>query len=112
MEALLAPVEPVRYLRPISRFPAAVQYLALVVDEGVSGEQVRQAILVAGGELLADALLFDVYRGAPVPPGKKILAFSLTYQAHDRTLTDDEVNRLQGRIVRRLQQELGAELRG
>ena len=114
LEVLLAEaiaVGKVRTMQPISRFPAIVQDVALVVDENLSAEEVRQAILVSGGQLLRDARLFDLYRGEQIAPGKKSLAYSLTYQAEDRTLTDDEVAKVQERIVRRLAQELGAELR-
>ncbi len=64
-----------------------------------------------GGAMLHDVRLFDVYRGAQIPEGKKSLAYALTYQALNRTLTDKEVNKLRARIQRRLQKELGAELR-
>ena len=114
LEVLLAEaiaVGKVRTMQSISRFPAIVQDVALVVDENLSAEEVRQAILASGGQLLQDARLFDLYRGEQIPPGKKSLAYSLTYQAEDRTLTDDEVAKVQERIVRRLAQELGAELR-
>lgn len=114
LEVLLAEaiaVGKVRIMQPISRFPAVVQDVALVVDENLSAEEVRQAILASGGQLLQDARLFDLYRGEQIAPGKKSLAYSLTYQAEDRTLTDDEVAKVQERIVRRLAQELGAELR-
>jgi phenylalanyl-tRNA synthetase beta chain len=95
----------------ISRFPAVVQDVALVVDENLSADEVRRAILASGGQLLRDVRLFDLYRGEPIPPGKKSLAYSLTYQAEDRTLTDGEVAKVQARIVRHLAKELGAELR-
>jgi len=111
LEALLAQVGAARTMQPISRFPAVVQDLALVVDENLSAEEVRRAILVFGGRLLRDARLFDLYRGEQVPPGKKSLAYSLTYQSEDRTLTDDEVAQVQERIVQHLAKELGAELR-
>jgi len=114
LDALLAQaiaVGTARTMQPISRFPAVVQDVALVVDENLSAEEVRQAILASGGRLLRDARLFDLYRGEQIPSGKKSLAYSLTYQAEDRTLTDDEVAKVQERIVRRLAEELGAELR-
>ena len=65
----------------------------------------------SGGELLRSAVLFDVYTGEPIPPGKKNLTYSLTYQAQDRTLTDAEANALQERIVRTLYEKFGAVLR-
>jgi len=102
---------PTRFMRPISRFPAVIQDLAVVVDEDVPGRRVEEVITAAGGSLLREALLFDLYRGEQIPSGKKSLAFSLTYQADDRTLTDKEVARVQSRIVRRLERELSAQLR-
>ena len=108
---LLAQVGAARTMQPISRFPVVVQDVALVVDENLWAEEVRQAILASGGQLLWDARLFDLYRGEQIPPGKKSLAYSLTYQAEDRTLTDDEVAEVQERIVRHLAEELEAELR-
>jgi phenylalanyl-tRNA synthetase beta chain len=56
--------------------------------------------------------LFDVYRGTPLPAGKKNLAFAISYRAPDRTLTDAEADAAHGRIVKRLAEKLGAELRG
>jgi len=111
LEVLLAQMGVTRVMKPLPRFPAVVQDIALIVDEDLPAEEVRQAILAFGGRLLRDARLFDLYRGEPIPPGKKSLAYSLTYQAEDRTLTDEEVARVQERIVRRLAEELGAKLR-
>jgi phenylalanyl-tRNA synthetase beta chain len=59
-----------------------------------------------------DVRLFDVYRGGQVPAGKKSLAYSLTYQAADKTLTDEETKKLRAKIVGRLERELGVTLRG
>ncbi|HID86352.1 MAG TPA: hypothetical protein EYP55_03110, partial [Anaerolineae bacterium] len=61
--------------------------------------------------LLREAVLFDLYRGEPIPEGKKSLAYSLTFQAEDRTLTDEEVEGIRQRIQRRLEEEIGAKLR-
>jgi len=114
LEALLAQaiaVGKVRTMQPIPRFPAVSQDLSVVIDEDFSAQKVQEAIVEAGGRLLRRVELFDLYRGEQIPPGKKSLAYSLTYQAEDRTLTDDEVAKVQERIVRRLAEELGAELR-
>jgi len=114
LEVLLAQaiaVGKVRTMQPIPRFPSVSQDLAVVIDEDFSAQKVQDAIAEAGGRLLRRVELFDLYRGEQIPPGKKSLAYSLIYQAEDRTLTDDEVAKVQGRIVRRLAEELGAELR-
>ena len=111
LEALLAQVPAVHRYRPLSRFPEVTRDLAVVVNEGLAAEQVRETIAKAGGKLLYRIELFDVYRGKQIPVGKKSLAYALTYRAMDRTLTDSEVNRLQKRIQNTLHKELGATLR-
>lgn len=100
-----------RKFTEIPRFPAITLDLALVVSESVSWERVRNLAMETGAPLLREIRLFDLYRGPGVTPGKKSLAFNLTYQAHDRTLTDDEVDHIQQRLIKRAIKELGAELR-
>jgi phenylalanyl-tRNA synthetase beta chain len=73
---------------------------------------VRDLIARAGAPLLRSVALFDVYRGAQVGASKRSLAYRLTYQAGDRTLTDEEVAGVRSGIVQRLGEELGATLRG
>ncbi len=94
----------------VTSFPAVLQDLAAVVDEGVPAAQVREAVLAGGGELLRSAEVFDVYRGEQVGEGRKSLALRLTFRAPDRTLTDDEVGELRERIRERLS-EVGGSLR-
>ncbi|OQY24022.1 MAG: hypothetical protein B6I34_04085 [Anaerolineaceae bacterium 4572_32.1] len=74
--------------------------------------RVHDLIAQTGRALVRSVMLFDVYRGEQIGAGKKSLAYRLTYQADDRTLTDREVAKLRGKIVRRLERELGATLRG
>jgi len=112
LEALLAQVPPSWYVEPLSPYPAVRQDLAVVVDETVPAAAVHRLIVETGGFLLKEARLFDLYRGEPVPAGKKSLAYALTFQAPDKTLSDEIVARQVGRIVARLRQELGAGLRG
>jgi len=101
----------VRPYRPIPRFPAVAQDIALVVDEEVPAARVHEEIMAAGGELLREAVLFDLYRGSPIPEGQKSLAYALTFQAEDRTLTDEEVAEVQARIQRHLAEAIGAKVR-
>ncbi|PKQ20039.1 MAG: phenylalanine--tRNA ligase subunit beta [Actinobacteria bacterium HGW-Actinobacteria-6] len=107
----------VRYVE-LPRFPAATLDLALVVDEDVTAERVLDSIRSAGKPLLESVTLFDVYRDAKdagvrrLPEGKCSLAFSLTYRAADRTLTDEEVKPAHERLVRKVCKAVGAEVRG
>jgi phenylalanyl-tRNA synthetase beta chain len=100
----------VRRYEPVPRFPPVVQDMAVVVDEAVTAAQVQSIIEAAA--LVRRAQLFDVYTGEPVPAGKKSLAFSVTYQSPENTLTDEEVARAHRGIVERLKRQLGATLRG
>jgi phenylalanyl-tRNA synthetase beta chain len=112
LDALLAGVSLTYRVSPVPRFPPALQDIALVVDEVVSAAQVLEIIRSSAGSLLAEVRLFDVYRGKQVPSGKKSLAFSLAFQAMDRTLTDTEVEAEKHRILEAAAARLGASLRG
>lgn len=104
---------PDRYeTQAVPEYPPVLEDMAVVVDETLPSERVAQVIRGAGGKTLCGLRLFDVYVGEQVGVGKKSLAYSLTYQAPDRTLTDKEVVQIRQRIIRRLEQELGAQLRG
>jgi len=98
---------------PASRFPDVRQDIAIVVDVDVLAGRVLDLVRShrSGGIRLA-ADIFDDYRGPGLPPGKKSLAIALRYQAQDRTLTDEDVSRIQAGLLKRLEKELGATLRG
>ncbi len=87
--------------------------LAIVVDESVTCEQLEQRIKSAGGKLLSDVRLFDVYRDpVRVGLGKKSMAFSLTYRSADHTLTSEEVDRAHKKLVDKVCRATGGEVRG
>ncbi len=103
---------PERYaMQPVPAFPPVLQDLALVVDEEIPAARVAEVMKLGAGHILKDITLFDVYRSEQIGKGKKSLAYSLTYQSADKTLTDNDVNQIRQRIIRRLDQELGAKLR-
>ncbi len=110
-KAIAASIPETMDIRPVQIYPPVLEDLAIVVDEGLPAEQVETVIWKAGGSLLVDVRLFDLYRGNQVGKDKKSLAYSLVYQAADRTLTDDEVAKIRGRIVKKLGETLGAVLR-
>lgn len=111
LAALLADVELIRQLRPVPAHPAVYQDLAIVLDDATPAIEVYNVIMRAGGDLLEEARLFDVYRGGSIPAGKKSLAYALTYRAPDRTLNDAEVAKIHARIVKAVERQLGATLR-
>lgn len=95
-------------LKPFSRFPSVVRDIALAVPAATLAGEVQQAIQEMGQGLVQQVVPFDQYQGEGLKPATKSLAFSLTFQAFDRTLQEEEVNVLQTRIVERLQQRFGA----
>jgi phenylalanyl-tRNA synthetase beta chain len=112
LETILAAV-PERYAQqPVPRFPAALRDIAVIVDEAIPAETVVAEIRQAGAPLLERVRLFDLYRGESIPAGKKSLAYALTYQAGDRTLTDKEVDKIHKKIEDRLKHVLKAAIRG
>ncbi|HST17980.1 MAG TPA: phenylalanine--tRNA ligase subunit beta [Gaiellaceae bacterium] len=102
--------EPVTY-RDVISYPAIRQDLAVVVDEDVEAGTIVAAAREAAGDELREARVFDVYRGEPVPPGRKSVAFSVAFQSPERTLADEDAVRLRGAIVDALRSRFGAELR-
>ncbi|HZP35327.1 MAG TPA: phenylalanine--tRNA ligase subunit beta [Methylomirabilota bacterium] len=107
----MLPPASVRY-EPLPRFPAVQRDLAVVVSGQVTAGQVEAAIRAMNLPLLSRITLFDVYTGGQVGAGRRSLAWSLTFQAPDRTLTDAEVNRVHERIVAEVTRQFGAEVRG
>ncbi len=96
----------------VPTLPGVTHDLALVVDESVTYETLVQRISSAGGKLLADVRLFDVYRDpVRVGKGKKSMAFSLTYRAADRTLTSEEVEKAHEKLVNKVLRATGGEVR-
>ena len=98
-------------LKAIPRFPGVRRDLAFVLDSDVSHEVVEQTIREAGGNLLANVVLFDLFQGGQLGVGKKSLAYSLEFQPLDRTLVDREVDAEIQRIVNRVEQTCKARLR-
>ena len=96
---------------PLPKYPTVSRDLALVCGESVTVAQAEEVITAAAGKLLRDVKLFDIYRGAGVPQGKKSMAFSLELRADDRTLTDTDSEAVVSRILAALKEKLDASLR-
>ena len=93
----------------VAKFPPVKRDLAVVVDREVPVAQIEKVIR-AKGKNLEKLELFDVYEGKGIPEGKKSVAFSLTFRAPDRTLSDEEVNKVLADIINELS-KIGANLR-
>jgi len=100
-----------REYRGLPKYPATERDIALVIRDGIPVKDIETVIRRSGGSILEEIKLFDVYRGEQVPEGMKSVAYTLTFRSPDRTLTDDEVNRIMENILDRLKTELDATLR-
>jgi phenylalanyl-tRNA synthetase beta chain len=92
-------------------YPPVHQDLAFIVDEDVPAGVLVEAAEEAAGDELREMRGFDVYRGDQIAPGKKSIAFAVTFQSREKTLTDEEATELRDRIVTALQSRFGAQLR-
>jgi phenylalanyl-tRNA synthetase beta chain len=109
-ELLAAAPEQVKFQDVVS-FPPVREDLAFVVGEDVSAGELVDAAKEAAGDELREMHPFDVYRGEQVGEGRKSIAFAVTFQSAERTLTDEDAAALRERIVAALRERFGAELR-
>jgi phenylalanyl-tRNA synthetase beta chain len=110
--ALLALARDEVAIRPLPRLPAVTRDIAFVVPDEVLHEELARTIRAAGGPLLEQVELFDVYRGAPVPEGHRSVAYSLTFRSPERTLTEDEVAAAMHGVEQAAVTQFGARVRG
>jgi phenylalanyl-tRNA synthetase beta chain len=97
--------------RPLPKFPVVYRDLSMVVDEALEVEKVTETIWMLQQPFIDEVSVFDVYQGAPIPKGKKGISYRIRFQAGDRTLTDEEVNRYHQKIIFQLMEIFKAELR-
>ena len=111
MDVLMGLQLPEPTYTPLPKYPTVTRDLAIVCDEAITVAEAEAVMEKAAGKLLRDIALFDIYRGANIPEGKKSLAFSLSLRADDRTLTDSDSEQVVTRVLEALQSQLGATLR-
>jgi phenylalanyl-tRNA synthetase beta chain len=111
LQSILNQIQQNKAVQSVPPFPPAYEDLAVVVDEALPAQNVAETIRKAAGITVTEIRLFDVYRGERIGVGKKSLAYSLTYQDSEKTLTDEAVSKIRQRIIQQLDQELGAKLR-
>jgi len=97
--------------KSLPKFPAVTRDIALLVEDAILVQDIEDIIIKQGGNILESVKLFDVYKGAQIAEGKKSIAYAIVYRRSDKTLTDEEVNKVHEKILRTLEHKLGAELR-
>ena len=99
------------YYAPLPRYPAVMRDISLVCDDALTAGELEKCIRRAGGEYLESVEVFDVYKGANIPEGKKSVSFALALRAGDQTLTDDHADEAVAAILGALAREYGAVMR-
>lgn len=100
-----------RKYKALPKFPAVTRDIALLVNDEVLVQEIEETIRKAGGNLVEKVELFDIYKGAQIPEGKKSIAYAIAYRDERKTLTDNDVNKVHDKILRSLEYKLGATLR-
>jgi len=111
MKVLFANMQIVSEYEAVPRFPAIRRDIAMLVRDEVLVRDIENTIRERSGKLVETVKLFDVYKGQNVPDGHKSVAYSISFRAPDRTLTDDEVQAVMKKILENLEGKVGAQLR-
>ena len=98
--------------KSLPKYPASLRDLAITIEDSINANLVEDTIKTNGGSLLKDVKLFDVYKGEQVSAGQKSLAFALSFQSAEKTLTDVEIDEAYKNIVEKLEENFAAKLRG
>ncbi|MGG0846696.1 phenylalanine--tRNA ligase subunit beta [Peribacillus simplex] len=106
-----AEVAPIAY-KTIPRYPSTTRDIALVVDQATKAGDIQDIIEEAGGKLLKEVSIFDLYEGDRMEEGKKSIAYSLKYFDPERTLTDEDITKAHEKVLEAVKEKAGAELRG
>lgn len=100
-----------RVYKPLPKFPAMKRDFAFVIGRDIDAGQLEEVARENGSELLEDFKVFDVYTGEGIDDDKKSIAFSLTFRAEDRTLTDQEVEKVSEKVVEEIEKQFDGKLR-
>jgi phenylalanyl-tRNA synthetase beta chain len=109
-DRLILAMKEEKHVRPVSRFPATIRDVALILDNPIEAQRVLDFINALGQALIGGVEIFDVYEGPPVPQGKKSMALRLTYQSFERSLTDTEVNRIHESVTKKVLKQFDGQL--
>jgi phenylalanyl-tRNA synthetase beta chain len=110
VDLLTGQVSEEKHAQSLSRFPPTSRDIALIVDDKLEAQGIVNFITVLGQELIEEVEIFDIYRGSPIPAGKKSMALRFTYRSFERNLTDEEVNAIHEGVTRKVLKKFKAQL--
>jgi len=108
---LLSLAENEKKYKAIPRYPAIERDIAVLVSDEITSLQIEKIVKITAGNLLESVKLFDMYKGRQIADGYKSLAYSLIFRSEDRTLVDEEVNKIFDKVLKALEEEVNAQLR-
>ncbi|GAB6170392.1 phenylalanine--tRNA ligase subunit beta [Clostridium carnis] len=111
LDILFNNAEVTKKYKALPKFPAVTRDIALLVNDETLVQEIEDTIRKTGGALVETVKLFDIYKGAQIPEGKKSIAYAIAYRDETKTLTDKDVNKVHDKILRSLEYKLGATLR-
>jgi phenylalanyl-tRNA synthetase beta chain len=98
--------------KEISKFPSVERDLSIIVNQNISWQKIKDAVINVGGNLLHEVNVFDVYHGKGIDVDSKSIALHLIFQHDARTLVEQEIEALMQEIIATLESNFGAKLRG
>jgi len=102
---------PGKKFEPLTRFPAGLRDISMVVDRPIESDRIKEIIEREGGDLVESVILFDLYEGGKIGPSEKALAFRICYRSKEGTLDGKEINQRHEAIIRQIGKETGGRLR-
>ncbi len=111
IEDMLSCPKSVKTMRQLPRFPEIERDIAIILDDAVTYDEIYRFISSIRPQYLEDFFIFDLYKGRPVPKGKKSIALRFIYRSEERTLTDEEVSSIHDAITEKVLKNFGAQLR-
>lgn len=111
LDSLYEAADTTKKYSPIAKFPASTRDIAILVNDEILAGDIEETIRKAGGNLVEKVSLFDIYKGTQIEKGKKSMAYSIVYRDQKKSLVDTEVNKVHEKILKSLENKVGAELR-
>ncbi len=111
LDTILENTDNTRKYKQLPKFPAVTRDIAMLVSRTVPVADIEDSITKSSGKLLDTIKLFDVYEGSQIPEGKKSVAYSISFRATDRSLTNEEINVVFDKILKNLEKDVEAQLR-
>lgn len=111
LDSLFEASTTVKAYKPLPKFPAVTRDIALLCDDSILVAEIEETIRKAGGNLVEKVQLFDIYKGAQIPEGKKSIAYAIAYRDEKKTLEDKDISKVHDKILKALEHKLGAVLR-